>query len=145
MSEGLNRVTLLGNVGQDPEMRTTSSGSPVLKLRIATSERYKDRSQTWQDRTEWHSVVVWGKRAEALGRLIEKGTRLLVEGRLCTRTYEARDGSGKRYSTEVVATNVLFAGGRQERKQRTEPSEHEQQKMDGYQDDWGGADDGIPF
>ncbi len=109
MAEGLNRVLLLGNLGADPELRATAGGQAVLKLRLATSESYLDKDKQRQERTEWHSVVVWGKRAEGLGRILKKGDRLFIEGGLRTSSYE-KDGQ-KRYTTEVVAQNVLLNGG----------------------------------
>jgi single-strand DNA-binding protein len=111
MAEGLNRVMLLGNLGADPELRSTSGGQAVLKFRLATSESYLDRNRVRQERTEWHNVVVWGKRAEALGKILSKGTRLFVEGSLRTSSYEDRDGN-KRYKTEVNALNIVLCGGR---------------------------------
>jgi single-strand DNA-binding protein len=110
MAEGLNRVLLLGNLGQDPELRMTNSGQAVLKMRLATSESYLDRNKVRQERTEWHSVVLWGKRAEALSKFLTKGSRLFVEGGLRTSSYDDRDGN-KRYRTEVVANNIILAGG----------------------------------
>src|SRR6478736_7909123 len=110
MAEGLNRVILLGNLGADPELRMTNSGSAVLKLRLATSETYLDRNKQRQERTEWHSVIVWGRRAEALGKFLGKGDRLLVEGSLRTSSYDDKEGN-KKYRTEVVATNVVLSGG----------------------------------
>lgn len=110
MAEGLNRVLLLGNLGADPELRVTNGGQAVLKMRLATSETYLDRNRQRQERTEWHNVVVWGKRAEALGKFLTKGTRLFVEGGLRTSSYEDRDGN-KRYRTEIVASNVILSGG----------------------------------
>jgi single-strand DNA-binding protein len=110
MADGLNRVMLLGNLGADPELRSTNSGQSILKLRLATSESYLDRNHVRQERTEWHNVVIWGKRAEALSRYLGKGVKLFVEGSLRTSSYDDRDGN-KRYRTEVVASNVLFAGG----------------------------------
>jgi len=111
MAEGLNRVMLLGNLGADPELRTTSGGQSVLKLRLATSETYLDKNRQRQEKTEWHSVVIWGKRAEALSKILSKGSRLFVEGGLRTSNYEDREGV-KRYKTEIVANNVLLQGGR---------------------------------
>ncbi len=110
MAEGLNKVMLLGNLGADPELRMTSGGQAVLKLRLATSETYLDRNKQRQERTEWHSVVLWGKRAEALAKILTKGSRLFVEGGLRTSNYDDRDGN-KRYKTEIVAQNVLLQGG----------------------------------
>ena len=110
MAEGLNRVMLLGNLGADPELRMTSGGQAVLKLRLATSESYLDRNKVRQERTEWHSVVVWGKRAEGLAKILSKGSRLFVEGGLRTSSYDDKDGN-KRYRTEVVANNIILSGG----------------------------------
>jgi single-strand DNA-binding protein len=109
MAEGLNRVMLLGNLGADPELKMTSGGQAVLKMRLATSESYLDRNRVRQERTEWHNVVVWGKRAEALGKFLTKGTRLFVEGSLRTSSYDDRDGN-KRYRTEIIANNIILSG-----------------------------------
>jgi single-strand DNA-binding protein len=110
MADGLNRVMLLGNLGQDPELRMTSGGQAVLKLRLATSETYLDRNKVRQERTEWHSVVVWGKRGEALSKILSKGSRIFVEGGLRTSSYDDKEGH-KRYRTEVVANNIILSGG----------------------------------
>src|ERR1044072_6092502 len=99
MAEGLNLVLLLGNLGADPELRMTSGGQAVLKLRLATSETYLDRNKVRQERTEWHSVVVWGKRAEALSKFLTKASRIFVEGGIRTSSYEDKEGQ-KRYRTE---------------------------------------------
>jgi single-strand DNA-binding protein len=109
MAEGLNRVMLLGNLGADPELRMTGGGQAVLKLRLATSETYMDRNKARQERTEWHNVVIWGKRAEALAKILTKGTRIFVEGGLRTSSYDDRDGN-KKYRTEIVAQNILLQG-----------------------------------
>lgn len=109
MSEGLNRVMLLGNISE-PELRTTTGGQAVLKLRLAVSESYLDRNKARQERTEWVSVVVWGKRGEALSRILTKGSRVFVEGALRTSSYDDKEG-GKRYRTEVVASNIILGGG----------------------------------
>jgi single-strand DNA-binding protein len=110
MAEGLNRVMLLGNLGADPELRMTSGGQAVLKIRLATSETYLDRNKVRQERTEWHSVVVWGKRAEALAKFLTKGSRIFVEGGIRTSSYDDKEGN-KRYRTEVVANNIILSGG----------------------------------
>jgi single-strand DNA-binding protein len=110
MAEGLNRVMLLGNLGADPELRMTNGGQAVLKLRLATSETYLDRNKVRQERTEWHSVVVWGKRAEALAKILAKGSRIFIEGGIRTSSYDDKDGN-KRYRTEVVANNIILSGG----------------------------------
>ncbi len=111
MAEGLNRVMLLGNLGADPELRYTKGGQAVLKLRLATNESYQDRDGGRKERTEWHHVTVWGKRAEALGKFLAKGATLFVEGSLRTTSWEGQDGQ-KRYRTEISASNILLTGGR---------------------------------
>ena len=109
MAEGLNKVLLLGNLGADPELRVTPGGQAVLKLRLATTESYLDRNNTRQERTEWHRITIWGKRGEALAKFLTKGDRLFVEGRIQTSSYE-KNGE-KRYSTDIIANNVILAGG----------------------------------
>jgi single-strand DNA-binding protein len=110
MSDGLNKVMLIGNLGQDPELRFTQGGQAVLNLRIATNESYLNRDGERQERTEWHSVIIWGKRGEGLNKVLSKGKQIFVEGRLQTRQWEDKAGA-KRYTTEVVATDVVLLGG----------------------------------
>ncbi len=110
MAEGLNRVMLLGNLGADPELRYTQGGQAVLNLRLATTESYLDRDRVRKDRTDWHNIVVWGKRGEGLSKILSKGSSIFVEGSLRTSSFEGRDGV-KRYKTEVNARNVLLTGG----------------------------------
>jgi single-strand DNA-binding protein len=121
MAEGLNRVTLLGQLGADPELKTLNGGQALLSLRLATNESYLDKNNERQNRTEWHRVSIWGRRAEALGKILNKGDTIYVEGRLQTRSYE-KNGE-KRYSTEIVATNVLLPGGRSGGVDRREASQ----------------------
>jgi single-strand DNA-binding protein len=110
MAEGLNKVMLLGNLGADPELRVTPSGQSILKLRLATTESYLDKSNVRQERTEWHRVTVWGKRGEALAKILSKGSTIFIEGRISTSSYE-KNGE-KRYSTDIIANNIILAGGR---------------------------------
>jgi single-strand DNA-binding protein len=111
MAEGLNRVMLLGNLGADPELRFTQGGQAVLNMRIATTESYLDKDKVRRERTDWHNVVVWGKRGEALGKILTKGSPIFIEGSLRTSSYDDREGN-KRYKTEVIANNVILTGGR---------------------------------
>jgi len=111
MAEGLNRVMLLGNLGADPELRYTQSGQAVLNMRIATTESYLDRNKVRQERTDWHNVVLWGKRGEALAKFLTKGSTVFIEGGLRTSSYDDKEGN-KRYKTEVHATNLILAGSR---------------------------------
>jgi single-strand DNA-binding protein len=110
MSDGMNKVILLGNLGADPELRYTPAGVAVMSLRLATNETWRDKNKELQERTEWHTIVLWGNRAEGLARLLSKGTGLLVEGMLRTSSYE-KDGQ-TRYRTEVHARDVFFTGRR---------------------------------
>src|SRR5579863_5294806 len=110
MAEGLNKVMLLGNLGQDPELKMIAGGQAVLNLRLATTESYLDKNNTRQERTDWHTVTVWGKRAEALAKILAKGSQLFVEGRIQTRSYE-KNGE-KRYATDIVANNIILTGRR---------------------------------
>jgi len=109
MSDGMNKVILLGNLGTDPELRYTSGGTAVMHFRMATNESFLDRNRELTERTEWHSVVMFGSRAEGLSRVLTKGTCLLVEGTLRTSSYD-KDGT-KRYRTEVHARDICFAHG----------------------------------
>lgn len=128
----MNRVFLYGHLGADPELKMTNGGTPVMKLRLATSERQK-KNDEWVDHTEWHNVVVWGKRAEGLAKFLAKGAALIVEGNIRTRSYEDRDGN-KRYATEINANEVRAAGkreggnGRDDRDDPPRPSQRQQAK-----------------
>ena len=111
MAGGVNKVILVGNLGADPEVRFTPSGQAVANFRIATSESWTDKSGQKQERTEWHRIVVWGKLGELCGEYLAKGRQCFVEGRLQTREWTDKENK-KNYTTEVVATNVVFLGGR---------------------------------
>jgi single-strand DNA-binding protein len=106
MERSVNRVTLLGRLGQDAETRFTTGGVPVTKFGLATSRRWKS-GEEWKEETDWHDVVLW--RNEALSQYLTKGTRVYVEGRLQTRNYDDRDGR-KVYVTEVIADQVILLG-----------------------------------
>jgi single-strand DNA-binding protein len=110
MAEGLNRVTLIGNLGADPELKYTQNGQAVLRLRLATTESYVNRSGERQQRTDWHTVIVWGKRGEALNNILSKGRSICAEGRIQYRQWEDKEGN-KRNSTEIVAQNIVLLGG----------------------------------
>lgn len=140
MSDGLNRVILLGNCCADPELRSTSGGQSVLKLRLATNESYLDNSRERKERVEYHSVVIWGKRGEALSKILSKGSRVFIEGGLRTTSYDDKEGH-KRYRTEVVASNVILAGGGQRSSSQATPPEPRNQYEDAPVDDMGD----LPF
>jgi single-strand DNA-binding protein len=104
----VNKTILVGNIGADPESRDTKSGTAVCNLRVATNERVK-KNDEWQDHTEWHRVVCFGKTAENCAKYLQKGRQVYIEGKLRTTSYE-KDGVTK-YSTEIVADQVVFLGG----------------------------------
>jgi single-strand DNA-binding protein len=109
MTLGVNKVMLIGNVGRDPEVRTTGSGLPVCNIRLAVSERRRDGSGDWREYTDWLTIVCFGRTAENVGDHVQKGKLLYVEGRLQNRNFKDRDGND-RWTTEVVADRVLFLG-----------------------------------
>jgi single-strand DNA-binding protein len=104
MSSGMNRVSLLGNLGADPELKPVQNGNHVLSLRVATNESWTDKEGVKQEKTEWHRVKVFGRAAEVLHTMLRKGSPVWVDGRLSTSSYE-KDGQ-KKYSTEVIAWDV---------------------------------------
>jgi single-strand DNA-binding protein len=110
MSNSLNKVMIIGNIGADPEFRSTPSGQSVLKFRVATNESWKDKNGQLQEHAEWHTVNIWGPRAEALQRFLAKGTRVYVEGKLRTDSYE-KDGV-TRYTTTIRADELILLDGR---------------------------------
>lgn len=112
MAGGVNKVILVGRLGADPDMRYTPSGQGVCEMRLATSESWNDKNGQRQERTEWHRIVVWGKRAEICSKYLSKGRQVYVEGRIQTRSYDDKDGN-KRYITEIIANDVQFLGGGQ--------------------------------
>lgn len=113
-SRGINKVILIGHLGADPEVRYTQSGTAVANLRVATSERWKDRqSGEMQERTEWHRVVLFGKLGEIAEQYLRKGSQVYLEGRIQTRKWQGQDGQD-RYTTEVVAADMQMLGGRGE-------------------------------
>jgi single-strand DNA-binding protein len=108
----VNKVILIGNLGRDPEVRSTPSGQPVATFTLATSRRWRDKSGQKQEQTEWHTVVVWGKQAEIAGQYLTKGKQIYVEGRLQTRSWDDRQTGEKKYKTEVVCDNFQMLSAR---------------------------------
>lgn len=153
----VNRVILVGNLGKDPELRYTASGTAVCNFSLATTERYKDRDGNSQEKTEWHNIVVWRQLAEICGKYLTKGKQIYVEGEIQTRSYEDRDGA-KKYITEIVVDQMQMLGrvgdaqGRGDtnagtRRESAPRSQHgsgtgNQQQDDGYQFS---DDSEIPF
>ena len=110
----VNKVLLIGNLGRDPEVRTTPSGQSVASFTLATSRRWKDRDGNRQEQTEWHNIVVWGKQAETASQYLTKGKQIYVEGRIQTRSWDDKTSGEKKYRTEVVCDNFQMLGSRGE-------------------------------
>jgi single-strand DNA-binding protein len=153
--KSLNKVQIIGNLTRDPELRTTPNGQPVATIGVATNRSWNDASGEKRDEVEYHDVVVWGKLAEICQQILAKGRKVYFEGRLQTRNWEAPDGGGKRYKTEIVAQDMIVldsrgAGGGGEAAApmaKPEPAAKEEKKQAepvGAADDEINIDD-IPF
>ncbi len=116
MTRGINKVILVGNLGRDPELRFTQSGTAVANLSIATSETWNNKEGQKQERTEWHRVVLWDKLAEIAQKYLSKGRQVYLEGRLQTRVWKDNDGN-KRYTTEIRGDQLVMLGGKGEQPQ----------------------------
>src|SRR5437868_8564082 len=114
MAKSVNKVILVGNLGKDPEIKYTPSGTAVAKFSLATNERYKDKAGQWQDRTEWHNIVAWQRMAEIVGEYVKKGSKIYIEGRLQTSSWDDKESGQKKYRTEVIANDLVLLGGRGE-------------------------------
>lgn len=109
---GINKVTLLGNLGADPESKSMPSGTQVANLRLATAESFKDKqSGEWQDRTEWHRVALFGRLAEVAAQYLRKGSKVYIEGSIRTRKWTDKDGKD-RYSTEIIGSELIMLDGK---------------------------------
>lgn len=154
MAKGVNKVILVGNLGQDPELRYTGSGTAVCNLRLATNESYKDASGEWVEGTEWHSIVAWARLAEICNEHLRKGSQVYFEGSIQTRTYDDKDGNTK-YATEVKAREMMMLSGDVgEGRKSAQPSAPAQPKpkpspaaaAKAVNDDYAfGPDDDLPF
>jgi single-strand DNA-binding protein len=113
MPKSVNKVILVGHLGKDPEVKYTPSGTAVASFSIATSERFKDKDGNWQDRTEWHNIVLWQRLAEIAGEYLKKGRQVYIEGRLQTRSWDDKNTGEKKYRTEVVGNDLVLLGGGQ--------------------------------
>ncbi len=108
----VNKVILIGNLGRDPEVRSTPSGQTVANFSVATNRRWRDRDGQRQEQTEWHNIVCWGRQAEVAGQYLTRGRQIYVEGRLQTRSWDDRQSGEKRYRTEIVCDNFQMLGQR---------------------------------
>lgn len=143
MSRGVNKVILIGNLGADPESRSTPGGTQVANLRIATTDSFKDKqSGEWQERTEWHRVALFGRLAEVASEYLRKGSKVYIEGSLRTRKWQDKDGND-RYSTEVIGNEMQMLDGkssaeRPPAQRQSAPAPQSQPSQDEFDDD-------IPF
>lgn len=110
----VNKVILVGNLGRDPEMRSTQGGQPIASFSVATSRKFKDKEGNRQEQTEWHNVVCFGRQAEIAGQYLTKGKMIYVEGRLQTRSWDDKESGKKQYKTEIVCDNFQMLGSRGE-------------------------------
>ena len=114
MAKSVNKVILLGNVGKDPEIRSTGGGTMVANFTLATSDRFQDASGNWQDRTEWHNLVAFKRTAEIVRDYVKKGTKLYIEGKIQTRSWDDKESGQKKYRTEIIVNDLSLLSGREE-------------------------------
>jgi len=114
MARSVNKVTLLGNLGKDPEIRTTPSGVNVATFTLATSDRQKDAQGNWQDHTEWHNLVAFNRTAEIVRDYVKKGSKVYVEGKIQSRSWDDKESGQKRYRTEIIVNDLVLLSGREE-------------------------------
>src|SRR5271156_4094153 len=112
MAKGVNKVFLLGNVGKDPEIRTTAGGMTVASFSLATADRAKDAQGNWGDKTEWHNLVAFQRTAEIVRDYVKKGTQVFVEGKIQTRSWDDKESGQKKYCTEILINELSLLGGR---------------------------------
>jgi len=106
--KGVNKVILVGNLGKDPELKYTPSGTPVAKFSLATGDRFKDKDGQWQDRTEWHNITAWARTAEIAGEYLKKGNRVYIEGSIRTHSGDDKQSGQKKYMTEIVVNDLVL-------------------------------------
>ena len=114
MAKGVNKVLLLGNVGKDPEIRASAGGMTIATFSLATADRQKDQQGQWQDKTEWHNLVAFGRTAEIVRDYVKKGTQLFIEGKIQTRSWDDKESGQKKYRTEILVNDMSLLGGRGE-------------------------------
>lgn len=143
----INRATIIGNVGRDPELRYSAAGAAVCNITVATSRNWKDKTSGEKvEETEWHRVVFYDRLAEIAGEYLKKGRSVYVEGRLKTRKWQDKDGV-ERYTTEIVAENMQMLGGRDDGERTAPPAQRQAQKPapKASSDAFGDMDDDVPF
>jgi single-strand DNA-binding protein len=154
MAKSVNKVFLLGNVGKDPEIRSSGNGVMVANFTLATSDRFQDAQGNWQDRTEWHNLVAFKRTAEVVRDYVKKGSKLYVEGKIQTRSWDDKESGAKRYRTEIIVNDLSLLSGREEGSSsggysRSSGSSNFDQRPPAGQDDVAQSteisDDDIPF
>jgi single-strand DNA-binding protein len=153
MAKSVNKVILLGNVGKDPEIRSTAGGNMVANLTLATSDRQKDAQGNWQDRTEWHNLVAFQRTAEIIRDYVKKGSKLYVEGKIQTRSWDDKESGQKRYRTEIIVNDLSLLSGKEEggsssygqRSGNTASFDQRPASGDDYASQTEITDDDIPF
>jgi single-strand DNA-binding protein len=157
MAKSVNKVLLLGNVGKDPEIRSTPGGTLVANLTLATSDRQKDAQGNWQDRSEWHNLVAYKRTAEIIRDYVGKGSKLYVEGKLQTRSWDDKQSGQKKYRTEIIVFDVTLlsrnesdanGGGGNSQSRSTGSQTDNRNAQQCYDDTWNNteiSDDDIPF
>ena len=114
MAKSVNKVILLGNVGKDPEFRSTGGGTSVANFTLATSDRFQDAQGNWQDRTEWHSLVAFKRTAEIVRDYVKKGSKLYIEGKIQTRSWDDKETGAKKYRTEIIVLDLSLLSARED-------------------------------
>ena len=156
MAKGVNKVFLLGNVGKDPEIRSTAGGMTVASFSLATADRAKDAQGNWADKTEWHNIVCFQRTAEVVRDYVKKGTQILVEGKIQTRSWDDKASGEKKYKTEILCNELTLLGGKSDggpsggsySKASSSSSSSYDQRTPASVPDYGDAgitDDDIPF
>jgi single-strand DNA-binding protein len=154
MAKSVNKVILLGNVGKEPEIKSTPSGMVIATFSIATSDRVKDKDGTYQDRTEWHNLVAFQRTAEIVRDYVKKGNKLYVEGKIQTRSWDDKTSGEKKYRTEIIVNDLSLLSGRGEdsgssaggySRSSSSASFDQRSPATAPADDYGITDDDIPF
>ena len=153
MAKTVNKVILLGNVGKDPEIKSTPGGTMVANFTLATSDRQKDAQGNWQDRTEWHNLVAFNRTAEIVRDYVQKGSKLYIEGKIQTRSWDDRESGQKRYRTEIIVNDISLLSGRDDQGQQSSSNGNTSRQNTrqpayaggGYDDSTEISDDDIPF
>jgi single-strand DNA-binding protein len=156
MAKTVNKVILLGNVGKDPEIKSTGGGTMVANFSLATTDRQKDAQGNWQDRTEWHNLVAFARTAEIVRDYVQKGSKLYCEGKIQTRSWDDKQSGEKRYRTEIIVFDISLLSGRgdgdggnsQSKSNTNARSNSGYGRQPENDDNWASAeisDDDIPF